>query len=127
MTYKPDFGLYLSNDGMRQTVEHNFYNFSTDHITVISHGAYTMTNNILWVGTEYAVSHDFDNDMLEAMLLKMPPHVARHLKDELERDPYTQRTIELPQRVEIPLSAKLGELQVVAREEFIPFIVQQIL
>ena len=102
----PDYGLFLLGQGYTREVRHCFYDFPLDHITVLGQGQFTTMKNKVFDGVEYAISLDFDSQILADILRLCPPSVANCVKNELSRDSVSPRQIQIPQPV--ALSARGG-------------------
>jgi len=64
---------------------------------------------------------------LEQILLKASPDLSNFLRNEIFRDPSTPRTIDFEGEVAFTVRARLGQLQVIQRESFVPLVAQEIL
>ena len=127
MSFKPDYGLRLINDGMSRDVVHNFYDFRLYNLSVLGPGQYSTMVEIPYDGGVYALSLDFNHEQLEQILLKAEPQLAAFLRGELSRDPSTPRMIDFEGEVVFGVRARLGELQKGQRESFVPLIAQEIM
>ena len=127
MSFKPDYGLKLFNDGISRTVDHNFYDFRLYSLTVLGRGEYSTMVEIPFDGQVYAMSLDFSQNHLDKILSKAPQNISRHLNGELSRDPNNPRTIDFEGEVVLGVRARLGELQRVQKESFVPFVTQEIM
>jgi hypothetical protein len=127
MSFKPDYGLKLLNDGVKQNVNLNFTDFQMFSLTVLGEGEYSTMVEVPFDNQVYAISLDFKKTILEKILSKSPNDISIFLKNELERDPFTQRTIELEGRIVFGVRAHLGELQRAQFESFVPLVAQEIL
>ena len=77
-------------------------------------------------GVLHALSLDFDLYQLERILSKADPRSAALLSAELSRDAVSPRSIDLERPVVFGVRARLGRLQKVEQEKFVPLIVQEI-
>ena len=127
MSFKPDYGLRLYNDGVPQSVDHNFYDFRLYSLTVLGKGEYSTMVDMPFDGKVYAMSLDFDQNHLDKILSKAPQKLSRYLSSELLRDPGTPRTIDFEGEVVFSVRARLGEMQRVPNERFVPFVAQKIM
>jgi hypothetical protein len=127
MSFKPDYGLKLLNDGFSRNVDHNFYDFRLYSLTVLGRGEYSTMVEMPFNGQVYAMSLDFGQNHLNKILGKAPQNIARYLSGELSRDPNTPRTIDFEGEVIFGVRARLGELQRVQKESFVPFVAQEIM
>ncbi|MBU0500347.1 MAG: hypothetical protein KJ558_10950 [Gammaproteobacteria bacterium] len=127
MSFKPDYGLKLRNDGISQKVDHNFYDFRLYSLTVLGRGEYSTMVEMPFDGNVYAMSLDFSQNHLDKILSKAPQSISRFLNGELSRDPNTPRTIDFDGEVVFGVRARLGELQRVQKESFVPFVAQEIM
>ncbi len=127
MSFKPDYGLRLKNDGVSRDVDQIFFDFRLYSLTVLGCGQYSTGVEIPLVGELHALSLDFNQEQLEQILSKAPPQIAVYLRQEISRDPVTPRRIDFEGEVVFGVRARLGELQAAQRESFVPLVAQEIL
>ncbi len=127
MSYKPDYGLRLMNSGVGRHVDHFFYNFRLYSLTVLDHGQYSTMVEIPREGEMYALSLDFNQAQLEQILLRASSDVAAFLHQEISLDPSSPRTIDFDGEAVFGVRARLGQVQRIERESFVPLIAQEIL
>ena len=77
-------------------------------------------------GERYALSLDFTQEHLEQILAKAPPRIAAFIRQEIFRDPSSPRTIDFEGEVIFGVRARLGQLQVLERERFVPLIAEDV-
>lgn len=122
MSYKPDYGLKQVTAGVGQDVDQYFHNFTLYSLSVLGKGRYSTTVERHWDGEWCALSLDFNQEHLEQILAKAPPPIAVFIRQEISRDPSSPRTIDFEGEVNFGVRARLGQLQVLERESFIPLI-----
>lgn len=127
MSFKPDYGLYLMNKGISRDVDHSFCDFRLYSLTVLGHGQYSTMVDLPFAGKLYALSLDFNQKQLEQILTKASPQLLSFIKEELSRDPFTPRTIDFVGEVVFGVRARLGQLQKVKKESFVPLVAQEIM
>jgi hypothetical protein len=127
VSFKPDYGLRLMNQGHGQHVNHNFYDCRLSSLTVLGAGQYSTTVDCPIAGEMHALSLDFTERQLEEILLKASPELTKFLRNEIIRDPSTPRTIDFEGEVPFAVRARLGELQDAEFESFVPLVAQEIL
>lgn len=127
MSYKPDYGLALLNSGTSREVIQKFYDFHLFSLTVLGRCQYSTMVEMPFDGELYALSLDFNQKQLDKILLKTESNTSAFLRNELSKDPATPRTINFDVEVIFGVAAKLGELQRVQNESFVPFIAQEIM
>ena len=127
MSFKPDYGLRLTRDGVSRDVDHFFYDFRLLSLTVLARGQYSTMVEKPYGAELHALSLDFDQGQLEKILAKATPQLAAFIHAELARDPASARTIDFEGEVAFGVRARLGQLQKVARESFVPFVAQEIM
>lgn len=127
MSYKPDYGLRQMNDGISSDVDQFFYDFRLFGLTVLGRGQYSTTVDMPLAGELHALSLDFDQMQLDQILSKAPPHIATFLREELSRDPSTPRILDFEGDVVFGVRARLGQLQKVQHETFVPLVAQEIM
>jgi len=127
MTYKPDYGLRLLNDGCSPEVDHFFYDFRLYSLSILGGGRYSTMVEMPYQGELHALSLDFDQQQLERILSAASPKVRSLIQTELEADPISQRNIDIDEFVTFAVRARLGKVQKVERETFVPLVAQAIL
>lgn len=127
MSFKPDYGLRLIRDGVSRDVDHFFYDFRLFSVTVLARGQYSTMVEVPYRGEPHALSLDFDQRQLEQILSKATPQLATFVRAELARDSASARTIDFDGEVAFGVRARLGQLQRVQRESFVPLVAQEIL
>jgi hypothetical protein len=125
MPYKPDYGLRLMKEGYSASIDINFYDFRLYSISVLGRGQYSTMVEMPYGGITHALSLDFNRAQLE-QILKGADHtlrafVQRELQDE------TPRTIDLPGETSFGVRARLGSVQTVQKEQFVPLVAQEIM
>jgi hypothetical protein len=78
-------------------------------------------------GELHALSLDFNQNQLDQILSKASHKIATYIRNELIRDPSTQRTIDFEGEVIFGVRSRLEELQTVQQESFVPLIAQEII
>lgn len=120
MSYKPDYGLKLLNDGIRRDVDHYFASFALYSVTVLGTGLYSTMVEVSRDGERCALSLDFNQEQLEKILKKASPEIASFLRQELLLDPSSPRTINFEGEVIFAVRARLGQLQALERRALFP-------
>jgi hypothetical protein len=127
MGYKPDYGFRLMNDGTSRDVDQYFYDFRLWSLTVLGRGQYSTMVDMPHGGELHALSLDFNQQQLDRILSQAPPQVANFLRKEIARNPSEPRTIDFDGEVVFGVRARLGQLQRVQSESFVPLVAQEIL
>ncbi|RJP93883.1 MAG: hypothetical protein C4518_05075 [Desulfobacteraceae bacterium] len=127
MSFKPDYGLRQMNEGISRDVVHHFHDFRLYSLTLLSRGQYSTMVEIPFAGELYALSLDFNQKQLDQILSKAPPQISSFIRKELTHDPVTPRTLDFEGEVVFGVRARLGELQKVQWESFVPFVAQEII
>ena len=127
MTFRPDYGLRIMNDGVSESTDQFFYDFWLSSLTVIGHVQYSTTVEIPYAGELHALSLDFDQRQLDQILAKASPALSTLIRLELGLDPVSPRTIDFEGEIVFTVRARLGGIQKAQREMFVPLIVQEIL
>jgi hypothetical protein len=78
-------------------------------------------------GKIYAMSLDFSQHHLDRILRKATQDISRDLNRELSKNPNTPRTIDFEGEIIFDVRARLGELQQVQKESFVPFVAEEIM
>jgi hypothetical protein len=126
MSYKPDYGLKLFTAGVSQEIDQYFYNFTLYSLTVLGVGRYSTMVDVPFDGERCALSLDFNQEHLEQILAKALPHIADFIRQEIFRDPSSPRTIDFEGKVIFGVRARLGQLQVLEFEHFVPLIAKDV-
>jgi hypothetical protein len=124
--FAPDYGLFLLSEGYCRDVGLNFYDFPLHYIGVLGLGRFTTTRNLMRGGVEYAVSLDFDTEVLAKILALSPESVVNCVMAVLKADPAGLSRIELPEPLTVGLEAYLGELQFGDGEKFVPLVIKRV-
>ena len=127
MGYKPDYGLQLMNSGVGGEVDHFFHDFRLYSLTVLGRGQYSTMVDFPSEGEVCALSLDFGQRQLEQILSKASLELSGFIRDQISRDPSSPRTIDFDGEVAFGVRARLGQLQVIQRESFVPLVAQDIL
>jgi hypothetical protein len=125
--FKPDYGLFLANHGVTREVEQFFYDFRLFEISVVGRDHYTTMVDFPIGGEVYALSFDFNAPILQQILERSPRYMQDLIKRELAANPGTPRRIELSEPIQCGIVARLGTKQTVAKEVFIPLVVNRLL
>ena len=126
MSYKPDYGLKLLSEGVSTDVDHFFYDFQMNSLSVLGPGQYSTTVDMFFADERYAFSLDFDATLYNIILSKAHPEITAFLHNELSRDSSTPRTIDFDGNIAFGVRARLGELQQLPKESFVPFTAHEI-
>src|ERR671924_1625935 len=127
MSYKPDYGLRLLKESFSPTTDLFFYNFRLYSLTVLGRGQYATMVEYPYANARHALSLDFNEAQLKQILAKATPQLSAFIESQLDTDPTTPRTIRFEGEIPFDVRARLGELQKVQREEFVPLVAQEIL
>jgi hypothetical protein len=125
--FKPDYGLHLVQQGISSSVDLFFYDFHLFSLSVLGCGEYSTTADREHGGEFYAVSLDFNYTQLQQILSKADSRTATFVRANISEDPVSPRSIELERHVVFSVRARLGQLQTVAKEQFVPLVAQEIL
>ena len=120
----PDYGSYLISQGTPREIAHLFYGVPVTHLSVLGPNLYGFTTNICPIaGVEYCASFDFDQNILNQILLRVPTDK----RDEFFAHGSRIRTaVEFPKAIHLDVQARLGDLQQGQREQFVPLVVTEI-
>lgn len=117
---RPDFGMYLVNQGTPRDRDLYYYDVRVNHVSVSGPRLYTFTTNIVVGGVEYCASFDFDESMLSRLMLRVPNEKRSELISSRSR---VGTTVEFQIAVRADVKVRLGELQHAQREDFVPLVV----
>ncbi|MBN2280486.1 MAG: hypothetical protein JXQ65_07900 [Candidatus Marinimicrobia bacterium] len=126
MSFKPDYGFYCLQNGIKPDMDLHFYNFCIFDISIIGKDQFSTTVDISINGKYFALTLDFSHERLNKILSKAIPQIRNHIENEINRDPNTNRVIEFKQEIECIVTARLGEVQQGLYEEFLPLIATEI-
>lgn len=124
MGLKSDYGLYLVEQGYNRAVAQFFYSVPITHISIVNNRLFSTLINREEKGVEYAVSFDFDMDLIGNFVALAPQFMQGEIMLGLGKNEGRPYTIEISEPFTIGIEAHLGELQSVERERFIPFVVK---
>ncbi len=128
VTFKPDYGLRLLEDGYSPTTDLYFHEFRLYSISILGNGDYSTTVEQRYGGEMHALSLDFNQAQLEKILAGADPQAAVFVRAELSKDPISSRTIELDRFVNFGVRARLGCLVTGSKnDQFVPLVAQEIL
>ena len=126
MEFKPDYGLRLVEQGVSSKMDHFFYNFRLYSLSVLGDGQYSTMVDWPYQGKVFALSLDFNQTILDDILRQAPPDTAEHIRNAI-RNVRSASTIEIEKYFSFGVRARLGKLQSVEKEQFIPLVAQEIL
>jgi hypothetical protein len=127
MSFKPDYGLRLMREGIPAHVDQFFYDFRLFSLTVLGRGQYSTMVEMPYEGELHALSLDFNQQQLDQILSKATRQLAAFIRKELIREPSSPRTIDFEGEVAFGVRARLGQLQKVQRESFVPLVAYEII
>jgi len=127
MPFKPDYGLRLLKEGVSPTMDQFFYDFRLYSLSLLGRGQYSTMVEIPYAGQLHALSLDFNQQQLNQILSKATPQLRTLIIAELAADPDSPRTIEFDGEISFGVRARLGQLQKVPKESFVPLVAQEIL
>jgi len=123
---RPDYGLWLRKHGVSSAAAQQFYRIGIDHISIVGPSKYSTLVTVTHGSQEFAASLDFDQRVLRKLLTRIPQADSDRLALDLQADSTGNRTLELANPAFIGLTARLGNLQRGANEEFIPLVVEDV-
>lgn len=127
MPFKPDYGLRLLREGISQNTDQYFYDFCLYSLSVLGPGQYSTMVEMPYAGKMHALSLDFDETHLARILSKAPGQLRAYITAQLAADPATPRSIDFDGEVSFGVRARLGKIQEVQRESFVPLVAQEII
>lgn len=123
---RPDYGSHLVRRGVNKGTLHFFYSVPIAHISLVGSGLFTTLLNLERDGVEYAVSFDFDMNLMATVIALAPIHTQHEIMLGLSKNTGQPYTIELSEPFTIGIEARLGQLQTGKCEEFMPLVVQNV-
>ena len=115
------------NDGISRNVDQYFYDFRLYSLDILGRGEYSTMVEMQFSGEMHALSLDFNQKQLDEILSKAHPQLAVFIRNELSDDLPTPRTIDFEGEIAFGVRARLGRLQKVQNESFVPLVCQEIL
>lgn len=126
MSIKPDLGLRLIDEGIRDDVLQVYYDVPFDRIDFLAPETYSTMLEIEREGTVFAVSFDFDDDIFAQLLARIPSNKRQDFGKSLDgnRFPFS---VNLPEVVVARIvECQIGELQTGAHDSFVPLVIMRI-
>jgi len=114
-------------DGFSPNLDFCFHDFRLFSLSVLGPGKYTTMVEMPYEGESHALSPDFNQKQLEQILSKAAPQIRDQIFAEIARDPASHRTICIEGDVSFAVRARLGQLQKVQGESFVPLVATEIL
>lgn len=126
MEFKADYGMRLAEEGVGSTVDIFFYEFRLHSLTVLGAGEYSTMVEMPYKGKVFALSLDFKQVLLEEILRRATSAVAQDIRNGIRTAPIGS-TIDFEGHVAFGVRARLGTIQSVQKEQFIPLVAHEIL
>jgi hypothetical protein len=123
---RPDLGLHRLQHGFSRATEQIFYDVEVVDFDFVSPNLYSIMFEHSEDGVAYALSFDFDNQLMSQILGKLPPTECATFLNSIEGRRYPFRAT-LPQPIHLnTIESYLGETQHGAHDAFVPFVVKRI-
>jgi hypothetical protein len=128
-----DYGLLLYNQtkDLSEKPQFVFMNFVLPNLARVQPNLYSVSSRTEVDGEEYAMSIDFDKDILDNMLAMLPVYISDQMRQVLKGEDNYPIFIDLSQNPGDPITmdirTKIGELQQGEDEDFISMIVTEVL
>lgn len=113
-------------EGHTSTQDLNYYGFRLYSLSVLAKGLFSTMVDIPYAGELHALSLDFNASQLQKILSNATPKLRAFIDSQLADDPNTPRTIDFEEEVSFGVRARLGQVQQVQRESFVPLTAQEI-
>ncbi len=123
---QPDYGIALSNDGVLSETIIHFHVFPFSSITIINEKHFSTFLNIDYKGIPHALSADFDLEIMNELLLIIPPEMKEIIESTIGKPAFFGNTIDFKETKYIRIATKLGNLQISSNENYMPLIIQEI-
>lgn len=123
---KPDLGLRYLRDGYSKEVIISFYGVIFEDVSFLTPDLCSVMLEYPFDGEVYAISFDFSDKIFGQLLSKLPTAYQQRFISSVsgKRLPFTAS---LPIQVTVSvIECRLGELQRVEKEEFVPFVITRI-
>lgn len=124
-----DYGLYLYNQtkDLEEKPQWRFKNFVFPNLARVKPNLYSISSKTNMEGEEYAMTIDFDREILEKMFSLMPDYIVDQLEQVLKGEDnyplYIDMSGNAGKPITMDIQVKLGELQQGEDEDFISMIV----
>lgn len=127
MDYPPDYGLLIfRSNRVEPNATFDFYSFRLDHVSATAPKEFTTMVEIPVEGVRHAASFDFGIQiMAEIIDVCLDVETLDAISDWYD-DLTVPSTLELPKPIEFGLTAKLGELQINGKEQYVPLLIQKV-
>jgi hypothetical protein len=123
----PDFGLMLLESGAESDTVINFYDFRFYSITAVGPNLFTTMVNMPVEGELYALSLDFDWNMLLEILESGATLETVRAVAAWAEGLTVHSTLELPEPICVGVSASLGQPQTNANESYVPLRIESLI
>lgn len=121
----PDFGMKLAQGGFGKKKKVYFSDLTIETIVIVEEGLFTTMGEHSCDDVDYAVSFDFDRNVLIDILRKMEPLMRESFLKRCEGIPPVVATLPEPVTLKI-VECHLGDVQQAEREAFVPFVISRV-
>jgi hypothetical protein len=121
--FMPDYGLHAVKAGIGSHVELIFVEYYLQDIIRVRDNLYTASATHVENNTEYCVSFDFTQAIVNVLLGTLPPKVAGSIRERLSEQPFRA---DVDGRIVITCKGRLGDLMEGAFEEFVPVLLEEV-
>jgi len=124
-TLLPDLDKHLAAKGTPQTML-IFTSWEMDTLQVSGSGQYCTTRVQPSEGRLYCATFDFDNSILTDLMHAATERTQDFIAEKLIDDPFSVRSMVLPDPISVGVAATLGDLQQGLHDLFIPLVIAEV-
>lgn len=126
-TLLSDLGKHLVAIGTPQKTVLIYLTWEIDVLHVVSEGRYCTTRVQPMDGNLYCATFDFDNSILTDLMQAATERTQDFIAERLIDDPFSIRSMVLPDPINTGISAVLGNVQQGLHDLFIPLIITEVI
>ena len=125
-TLLPDFGKHLATGTPQKTLL-IYTSWEIDTLQVIDSDRYRTTRIQSSEGHLYCATFDFDNGILTDLMKVATERTQDFIAEKLIDDPFSVRSMILPDPISVGIAAVLGNLQQGLHDLFIPLVIKEVI
>lgn len=122
----PDLGKHLAAKGTPQKTLFIYTSWEIDTLQVIGADRYCTTRVQPSEGHLYCATFDFENGILTDLMKAATERTQDFIAEKLIDDPFSVRSMILPDPIKVGITAVLGDLQQGLHDLFIPLVITEV-
>jgi uncharacterized membrane protein len=126
-TLLPDFGKHLAATGTPQRTLLIYTSWDIDTLQVIDADRYCTTRIQSSEGHLYCATFEFDNGILTDLMKAATERTQDFIAEKLIDDPFSVRSMILPDPISVGIAAVLGNLQQGLYDFLIPLVIKEVI